>query len=802
MIRDDNAYSRLAEWVLAHRRLTWALVVVVSVLSAVLGLPPEVDSNLLSLLPDDDPIVSRLKVLNDEEGGLNVLSLTFRGEDPEVLDAYLDELQAEFEAMPDVEFAVHDLPEDLAKQMAVLQLDPGEIGELTFRLKGALALGPALNPVVTQRLMAMGPLTEKIARGTDNPMFRERDDGTGRLLVRPSTTSNDPIFARGFMADVDELLAEHPPEAKGLELLWMGGAYRHAVEDVEGIRSDLTWTSIGSGLVVLVLMILAFRSVRALVIVFPPLLVANLFLFAFTKLAVGPLNTYTSFASAVLFGLGIDFAVHLVGRYREYRSAGQDTEHAIHLAWAHTGPPCATAALTSAAGFLALASARFSGFTQLGILLSVGLLACLLAMLVMLPLLLHALDHETKPLLGTVPTVVESTSTYQFAPPGVGLVTVLTVAIAAFAVPQLGYEYDMSALRRDGMAYEELSDEERQLARASYSPIVVFFDGAPDALQADQERLEALIQAGGQPHVAGVMSIKNVLPDDQAERNAQLKELVALLDDPNLRYLPPVLVKRLLPLRGMEVRELTRDDVPQSLLMLTGALNEDAPRMLVLPKGNMWDVRESKQLGEELEAALPGRPMAGEHLGISRMFHMAFEDFPRIAGLALVLVALLAWWDLKRPLFVVGAISTLIAGMIWAGGVLWLFGVKLTMINIAGVPILLGIGVDVVVHLLHRLEEEGPGGIRRALRTTGVAASISTLTTIGAFAALTLAGSRSIRSMGELVVIGLTVVFAITAFLLPLIWSAGWKLAGLAPGDQGAATGEAEQPEQGDDPTT
>ena len=85
--------------------------------------------------------------------------------------------------------------------------------------------------------------------------------------------------------------------------------------------------------------------------------------------------------------------------------------------------------------------------------------------------------------------------------------------------------------------------------------------------------------------------------------------------------------------------------------------------------------------------------------------------------------------------------------------------------------------------VFHRLADEGPGGVRRALLTTGVAASVSTLTTVASFASLTLAGSRGVRGMGVLVVVGLVVVFVATAVLLPTAWAAGWKVSGRAPGD-------------------
>ena len=83
-----------------------------------------------------------IRTINDEEGGLNMVSLTFRGEDPEVLDAALDELADELAELDNVRFAVHDLDDDLVTHVGLLQLAPEDVNELNVRLKGALALGP------------------------------------------------------------------------------------------------------------------------------------------------------------------------------------------------------------------------------------------------------------------------------------------------------------------------------------------------------------------------------------------------------------------------------------------------------------------------------------------------------------------------------------------------------------------------------------------------------------------------------------------------------------------------------------
>ena len=47
------------------------------------------------------------------------------------------------------------------------------------------------------------------------------------------------------------------------------------------------------------------------------------------------------------------------------------------------------------------------------------------------------------------------------------------------------------------------------------------------------------------------------------------------------------------------------------------------------------------------------------------------------------------------------------------------FGIAVNVINVLGFTILLGIGVDVVIHLSHRIREEGHGGIRLAFSNGG-----------------------------------------------------------------------------------
>jgi hypothetical protein len=530
---------------------------------------------------------------------------------------------------------------------------------------------------------------------------------------------------------------------------------------------------------VLVLVAVAFRDARATIIVFVPLVVANLITLGLMAVLFGSLNTFTASGIAILTGLGIDFGVHLFARYRELRVV-HDRDSALAMAWDKVGPPSVTAGLTSVAGFMALAAASFGGFSQLGIMLAVGLVVCLVVMLVLVPVLLSWLaPHPGRALPGArIGSAGPAAPSYRLAPLGLMVAVLVSGVVGATVFPRIGFDFDMSSMRAEGNAWSELDELQRDLAQKSYTPIVVSVTGVEKG-RAIQARLDERIKRGELPFVRGTASADDVLPPDQEARLSELAELAEVVKSPNLRYVhsSPArpMVEALMPLRTLELRPLGAADLPEGLLRVMGG-GTDEHRILVLPEGNLWDMRNAHALVEGIRKTEPDVRIAGPLAVQGVLYEVVMRDMPIVAGLAFVLVATLVAIDLRRLLPTVVAVGTLLAGMVWAAAVLHLLGVKLSIVNVVGVPILLGIGVDVIIHLLHRLREEGRGGVRRAWATTGVASVVSTATTVASFSALMLADARSVASLGLLVAVGLTVVTVVGALLLPLAWTTGWRL--------------------------
>ncbi|RME23189.1 MAG: hypothetical protein D6798_14050, partial [Deltaproteobacteria bacterium] len=768
--RHPGPFGRLAALVIGNPRGTLWITGLLCVLGLLLGSRLSVQPNILDMLPDSDPTAQAIRKLNAEEGGTGLLTIAIAGEDPQARQDFAQELADELAGWDDVEWVLYRVDEELAARLGALQLSVDELREIRTRLQGAVALGPAAqNPILASRLLDLGPLTERL----NDPGAIQVLSGAGdteRVLVRPRGNPFDLPFSRPFMARVNDLLERMDAPARGVEIAWVGGPYRHSVEDMETIVHDLFATLGISVLLVVLFLALGFKRPRAVAIIFLPLAVGNIWTLGLAGAAVGKLNTFTSYFTALLIGLGVDFGIHLYSRYREERSRQDTARDAVIAAWDAVGPPCLTAAITSAAGFCSLWIAGFQGFQQLGTLLSGGVLLCLLAELVLLPLLLVRFDDHVPP----VPVREQSSGmrpSYRLAP--VGLATLLVIAgIALSLLPRVEFEYDISELRTEGEAYADLTRAQRDLAIASYTPTVVSY---PDeaTLYADHARISRDIAEGRIPQLRGVLGLPSVLPADQARRVELLQEIARIAASDGARYLPRPVQDNLARLLKAPPRVLTRDDLPPSIRQILGA-GDHHHRLMLLSAGNMWDIREMARLRDAVLAEVGDHPVAGEYIATAVLFDLMKRDAPRVAGFALVTVFLASWFDLRRFKRALAAVIALTAGMGVAGAGMALTGLKLSMANFVGIPILMGIGIDVIIHLIHRIEEEGPGRVLYALRTTGVAAIMSAMTTIFSFASLVLASSQGVQGLGKLIVLGLVLVVLGAFGLVPLGWMTWW----------------------------
>lgn len=97
--------------------------------------------------------------------------------------------------------------------------------------------------------------------------------------------------------------------------------------------------------------------------------------------------------TVLVFGVGTDYALLLVARYREELHRHADRHQAMAVALRRSGPTIAASAATVVLGLLCLLLADINATRSLGGVGAVGILAAFLAMVTLLPALLVILGR-------------------------------------------------------------------------------------------------------------------------------------------------------------------------------------------------------------------------------------------------------------------------------------------------------------------------------------------------------------------------------------------------------------------------
>jgi hydrophobe/amphiphile efflux-3 (HAE3) family protein len=133
-----------------------------------------------------------------------------------------------------------------------------------------------------------------------------------------------------------------------------------------------------------------------------------------------------------------------------------------------------------------------------------------------------------------------------------------------------------------------------------------------------------------------------------------------------------------------------------------------------------------------------------------------------IAAIAIGIMAviLLLLFSVRWRLLPLGIV---LIGVIWAFGIAGYVGIPLTVVTIAGLPVMLGIGIDYAIQMHARVEEEvvidrAPHPIQETARNLGPALLIVTFDAIFAFAALRFAKVPLLRDFGLLLIIGVAAI--------------------------------------------
>lgn len=349
--------SRFADGVLARPRTVAAAALAVVALAAVGVSRVWINSSFLDNFEKSSDIVRTDAFMNAHFGGTSTLNAILEAEDADAfkdpaLLSLLREIQTEVLGQAKVGDSV-SIADYLARMNKVMHEDSAEFDAI-----------PESADMVAQYLLLyeMSGDPDKLWKVVDNE-YRSANL-TVQLKSDDSRTIRSVV---GFIDSYAGRLAEH-----GVELRYAGSGYKSMV--FSGLILDGQLSSLGlSVLIVFVLVALMFRSIVLGLIGTIPVALSILVNFGAMGLLGLPLTTSTALISSIAVGIGVDYAIHLIERYRERLREGDAPEAAGRFAMSLTGRAVFLNAAIVIAGFLVLLFSVFPPNRQVGALVSLNM---------------------------------------------------------------------------------------------------------------------------------------------------------------------------------------------------------------------------------------------------------------------------------------------------------------------------------------------------------------------------------------------------------------------------------------------
>jgi predicted RND superfamily exporter protein len=220
-------------------------------------------------------------------------------------------------------------------------------------------------------------------------------------------------------------------------------------------------------------------------------------------------------------------------------------------------------------------------------------------------------------------------------------------------------------------------------------------------------------------------------------------------------------------LRGVATPErITVNDLPASLR--ERYIGKSGKWLLqVYGKNSLWDFQPLEHFAQQIQSVDPeatGKPFATVE-GLRAMK----EGFQWAGIYAFGAIVLVLAWDFRCPKKTLLALSPLAMGILMALGILGLCGVPLNPANMIALPLVLGVGVDNGVHLLHDFLSSKTEGRGRLSRAIGRGVLVKALTTMIGFGTLMISRQRGLSGLGFCLTLGVACCMVAALVFLPAV---------------------------------
>jgi predicted RND superfamily exporter protein len=232
-----------------------------------------------------------------------------------------------------------------------------------------------------------------------------RGDGLGAILLRSRVDKvlyrDDAGLYRATVVrvyvnveesdDVRTMYNDLRSDAKAAEFLGMKktvtGNPIQTITTMDSLQESQIYSTIISMICAMVILIIIYCNFILGIIAMTPVLISSIWILGTMYILGISINVFTVSITALTIGLGIDYAIHIIERYRE-ECKSHDTTTAIQRTIRSTGTALFISALTTVCGFIVLLISPIPPIQHFGIITGMTIIYSSILAVVVIPILL------------------------------------------------------------------------------------------------------------------------------------------------------------------------------------------------------------------------------------------------------------------------------------------------------------------------------------------------------------------------------------------------------------------------------
>ena len=739
-------------------------------------------ANFMDLLPAKTESIVALKELNRHVGGSSYLIAVLESPSEETARLGAKKLAEQVGSFPEVGYVNNRTDVPAFKDRKLLFFDLVSVEKLHRDVRGIMNhYRRKASPFYIDLLDEKAPtldlksyeVEEKISR-IGSFSVKGADSFMQVVLIKPQHPLSDFERSEKLFAKTRAVFGEIKKGLGGKQALSMEltGPYKVRYDEYRTITRDLQRTGILSAVLIGLIMIVGFRSIRSIFYIYVPIGMVILWTCAFAYLAIGYLNLISGFLFGILLGMGIDYAIHLRIALEQNQKMLGNIEAAIKQAYAEVGKPIFTSCLTTSIAFFSLAISPFEGFRHFGIISGVGILLSFVVVFYGMPSLAVVVEKYF-PVKITEKAV--SPKKFKISRHLMNWALIASLLFSVYAVMQIRnikFDYNFANL--------QAKDEGIKLALRVYKHFGIELTPAafmaPDRNHAVDfaRQINQYISVHPETTFDFAASLMSHVPRQQPEKILILRRIDALIQqrEPLLSKLDAETRKKIEDLRiQLKAIEMPWQELPEGMKRQYEGEDQKLSVVYVFPKDGILDGQVAKYFVKELRALpLPeGIRLAGEPVIYADILMLLERDTPRSLGLSFLMVILVLFLHFKKPMHVFWVLLPILMAFLWMIGMAGATNFKFNYLNVAILPSVLGAGIDNGIYIYNCYKEKRRRNFLRAIWNTGKGVILSSLTAIAAFVSLIGAHHAGMASIGILGFFGFTSCFLTSVVVLPAL---------------------------------